>query len=217
MRIEKEIGGMTMSNERCGFCGKSLKKRVEDFKTSVLNAKTNKEIIVKKVEDYICSDKTCDYSILPISEDKRINRQVEKERRHYLKGDEITLLRKKIAERLDFSSKYQVADFLCLNEKAFTRWESTDYESIKKSTELLIRLAAHSKENLDFIQKLHKTNFEFKSEHYSVLLSKISKPVKSTFKLYYTGNTETHDLEKHYGKASTKDNWKGHHLEESVA
>ena len=173
-----------MSKRKCGFCGKSLKERKEDFKTSIINPKTNKHIVVKKVKDYICSDKKCEYGFLPFEEEKRINNQVERERRHYLEEEEITLLREKIADYLDFDSKYQVASFLCLNEKTFTRWEKAEYENIKKSTELLIRLVAHSKENIDFIKKLHRTKFEFKSSHYGVLRDNLhSLPTKALEKV----------------------------------
>ena len=69
-----------MIKRKCGFCGKSLKERKEDFKTSILNPKTNECIVVKGVKDYICSDKKCEYGFLPFEEEKRITNQVERER-----------------------------------------------------------------------------------------------------------------------------------------
>lgn len=156
-------------NKKCLLCENKLKQKTKDFISSRLNVKTGQPIIVKNVIEYYCADDNCDYGFLPPSEEKKINDKISRESRHDLTGEQIT----KFRESFGFSTKFQAADFLCLNEKTFTRWESSEYQNINRSTELLLRLVARSKDNFDFINHLHKTHFKFVEADYEMLNSSL--------------------------------------------
>lgn len=73
-----------------------------------------------------------------------------------------------LREALGFKTKTQAAKFLGLNLKAFTKWEQ-GYTAANFSTDLLLRLAAHSLENVKFIKDLHFKHFKYEPRDYETV------------------------------------------------
>lgn len=154
-----------MSRTRtCPICKGSASAEVETYHSSKKNWKTNEEIIVSDVEVYLCRNSECGHRWLPADQERKIDRTVSQAVRYDLQPDEVRLIR----ESLKFENKFETADFLCLNEKAFTKWE-LGYTAPNRAYDLLLRLSARSWDNYRFIQKLHDTNFTFAASDYQLI------------------------------------------------
>ena len=164
---------------KCPMCKGKTKIIMETYNSKKLDAKTGQKIVVKDVPIYVCEDKQCEHTWLPSDVEKEIDRKIAKRSRFDLSRDEIRLIRKS----LPFSTKLEVANFLSLNEKAFTKWELGHSEP-NRAYDLLLRLCAFSQRNVDFIRELHKKNFKFDPNDYELIPSKLSaiSKIASTWK-----------------------------------
>lgn len=159
---------MTLSTRICDLCDGVAEPRLEEYRSTYLD-KVGKEIIVPEVAIFHCTNPECGHIWLPIDQEKKIDRYVENERRFYLEDVDIALIR----DSLPFDTKKEAADFLCLNEKAFTKWEN-GYTEPNKAYDLLLRLAVFSKKNFNFIKHLHSTAFRFERTDYELVCEKLS-------------------------------------------
>jgi DNA-binding transcriptional regulator YiaG len=157
----------TMTNKKCPICNQRATPEYGDYKSKKRDKITNEFIVVKDVPTFNCTNQDCLHSWLPSDEERRIDREVYERSRFDLTPDEVRLIR----ECLPFSTKRKAADFLCLNEKAFTKWER-DYCNPNRANDLLLRLCAYSEDNLNFIKHLHKTSFRFVKEEYELICNK---------------------------------------------
>lgn len=148
----------------CPMCDGKTKAVFQEYASGESDAKTGEEIIVKDVAVHACQDPECEHTWLPSDEEKRIDKEVASRSRFDLGRDEIRLIR----ESLPFKTKYEVAKFLSLNEKAFTKWELGRTEP-NRAYDLLLRLSVFSRENLKFIERLHKKSFRFDPGDYELI------------------------------------------------
>ena len=154
---------------KCPMCKGKTKIVMETYNSKKLDAKTGEKIVVKDIPIYVCEDKQCEHTWLPSDLENKIDREIAKRSRFDLSCDEIRLIR----ESLPFSTKLEVANFLSLNEKAFTKWELGHSEP-NRAYDLLLRLCAFSQRNVDFIRVLHKKNFKFDPNDYELIPSRPS-------------------------------------------
>lgn len=147
---------------KCKSCNKeTVIELTEDFDTRELNYK-NEKIIVKNVKSFKCS--SCEEDWIESSELARVRAEIERQKYEVLSPELITKIRK----ALPITTKRELADFLCLNEKAFVKWEKGHYEQ-NRANDLLLRLIAFSKDNFEFVQKLHEKKFKFEASDYHFL------------------------------------------------
>ena len=149
---------------KCPMCDGKTKVDLQEFKSGKIDPRTNKEIVVKDIKAYSCEDSDCWFTWLPNDEEKRIEQTVATRSRFDLSKDDICRLR----ESLGFDTKFRASKFLCLNDKAFTKWE-LGYSEPNRAYDLLLRLAAFSKDNVNFIKKLHDKSFKFDPEDYELI------------------------------------------------
>jgi DNA-binding transcriptional regulator YiaG len=154
-----------MKNNKCETCKNTLEEVVQDFATGITNPFSGQEIVVPKVKAVVC--RSCDTSELTSSESERIDQYIAKETRYNLSPSEIKLIR----ESLPCNTKHEAANFLLLNQKAFIKWEA-GYSEQNQAYDLLLRLAAFDKRNINFIQYLHKKNFAFDPTDYQLVCEK---------------------------------------------
>jgi len=158
-----------MSNLRqCVVCSTKVTPSYSDFRTGKLNVYTGKEIVVPHVAEYECTNSECKHSWLPADEEERIDLAIAQNSRFALSSHEIAQIRLS----LGFSKKTKASQFLCLNEKAFTKWEKVRSEP-NWAYDLLLRLAVHSKSNYSFIKHLHETNFKYDPSDYELICEKL--------------------------------------------
>lgn len=202
---------------------------IQTYSTGKFHRDSDKEILVPNVEVYKCKNEECGHTWLPIEQERKIDHAIQSFSRYDLQPHEINMIR----EGLPFSNKFQAANFLCVNEKAFTKWE-LGYSEPNRAYDLLLRLAVHSKENFSFIKHLHKTKFKFDPLDYQLICDKhkmkwnyslLEKPEFEkqpvTFSIHNPGsNLETHSqstswylpsLESSYSKSSSTE---GEHFNE---
>lgn len=165
--------------KHCPVCDSSIDERDYTYTSTKTDIKTGKRILVD-IKEFYCSNKDCGFSWLPADQEKKIETTVALHSRYDLKTDEIKMIR----ESLPFENKFQAASFLCLNEKAFTRWE-LEYSDPNRAYDLLLRLAAHSHSNMNFIKHLHKTDFKFDPCDYQTICDK--KKLNWNFQVLNTG------------------------------
>lgn len=158
-----------MNKVKCSICLGSVKEICEDFTTPEKDKDTKKNIIVKNVKSYECLDNECGHTWVPHNQEERIYATIKRRTRNSLTPKEI----KTIREALPFVTKTEVADFLSLNSKAFIKWER-GYSKQNDAYDLLLRLVAYKKDNLEFIERLHDKNFAFDIEDYEFLREKNS-------------------------------------------
>ena len=150
--------------KKCPICGSKAIAHQEKYETGKYDKLSMSEIIVHGIDVYKCSDTDCAHSWLPIDQERKIDQAIAKEGRFDLLPQEISMIR----ESLPFSTKFQTADFLCLNEKAFTKWE-LGYSGPNRAYDLLLRLSVFSRDNFAFIKHLHETNFQFDPKDYQLV------------------------------------------------
>jgi len=156
-----------MKTRKCPICGSSAKAQVQSYSTGKKDKYLSREIVAEGIEIFECINIDCQHRWLPLDQERKIDQLVARETRFDLLPKEISLIR----ESLPFSTKYQTAEFLCLNEKAFTKWE-LGYSGPNRAYDLLLRLAVFNRENFVFIQHLHKTNFQFNPNDYQLICEK---------------------------------------------
>ena len=153
--------------KKCPICSGKFKAVWKNYPSGKLDRHTGEEIIVEKVGVYKCQSTGCGHSWLPLEEERRIDRKVATRSRFDLQTMEI----RRIRESLPFNTKFEVAEFLGLNEKAFTKWE-LGYSEPNRAYDLLLRLSVFSKDTFEFIKHLHQNNFEFDPRDYQLICEK---------------------------------------------
>ena len=148
----------------CPLCGSDVKKIVDRYESEKKDVRTGEKIVVENVATYACRNSECKHKWLPLNEEKKIDDVIASRMRFDLSTEDIALIR----QALGCSTKYEVAKFLELNEKAFTKWER-EYSSPNRAYDLLLRLSVFSKENVEFIKYLHEKNFKFDKNDYQLI------------------------------------------------
>lgn len=148
---------------KCPLCNSEVEQRLSSYHSGESDLSDN-EIIVSDVKMNYCKNSECEHSWLPHSEEERIDLVVLQRSRNFLKPDQIA----KIREALGFSTKTAASNFLTLNSKAFTKWEQ-GYTEPNTANDLLMRLAAFSEANFNFIKDLHNKKFAFDSQDYELI------------------------------------------------
>lgn len=156
-----------MKNKKCPLCASKAIAKKQDYHSGRYDSSSGKEIVVRDVFTLHCQNEECAHSWLPIDQERIIDKEIAARTRFDLTPNQITTVR----ESLPFSSKFQTAEFLCLNEKAFTKWE-LGYSEPNRAYDLLMRMAVHSWDNFNFIQHLHRSNFAFDMRDYQILCDK---------------------------------------------
>lgn len=151
-------------NRKCPVCRSNAVSELQEYKSGKVDKDTHQEIVVGNIEIYKCCNEDCQHTWLPIDQERKIDRAVARESRFDLLPDQISLIR----QSLPFDNKFEAADFLCLNEKAFTKWELGVSEP-NRAYDLLLRLAVYSRDNLAFVRHLHEKNFRFDLSDYQVI------------------------------------------------
>lgn len=159
-------------NLKCPICASKANRSSVDYPTGVRSAKLGHEIVVPGVSFFKCSDAECAFEWMPGREDDRIRSYISKYSVEVATPPMIARLREIIGKAIGAHTKTSVAEFLLLNAKAFSRWE-TGKDEISPAYDLLLRLAAHSKENVEFIQNLHSKGFAFEENDYEVSYSSV--------------------------------------------
>ena len=153
-----------LKSKKCPICNNKANPIIEEYTSSKIDPRNNQKISVKNVATYSCTNSECGHTWLPLAEEQKIDHHIDSLSRFDLDMKQITLLR----ESLGFNTKAQAAKFLCLNEKAFTRWE-LGYSCPNRAYDLLLRLAAFSKNNFNFIKEQHEKNFKFNPNDYQLV------------------------------------------------
>lgn len=185
---------MMTTAKKCQFCGSKSLPEHKDYTSKKLDKITNEPIVVTGVANYKCTNEECLHTWLPLDEERRIDKEIYERSRYDLTSEEI----KTIRECLPFSTKRKAAEFLCLNEKAFTKWEK-DSCSISRANDLLLRLCAHSQSNFDFIKHLHQSSFKFVKEDYELICKsfelewRYNRITHSTFEAKSEGPAQSHE------------------------
>jgi len=148
---------------KCPLCNSEVQQRLSSYHSGESDLSGN-EIIVSDAKMNYCKNSECEHSWLPHSEEERIDLVVLQKSRNFLKPDQIA----KIREALGFSTKTAASNFLTLNSKAFTKWEQ-GYTEPNTANDLLMRLAAFSEANFNFIKDLHRKKFAFDSQDYELI------------------------------------------------
>lgn len=147
---------------KCPICSsKEISLRKEEYRAPFKRS-NGEDIIVKDVSVSECDD--CGESWMSSAEWKKVEGAVERARYEVLTPGQIREFR----ESLPFKTKKELASFLCLNEKAFVKWEK-GYSEPNRAYDLLLRLAARSRENFEFIKNLHDKHFKFDKKDYHFL------------------------------------------------
>lgn len=152
---------------KCVVCESVASFKTVSFDTKQVDLGGN-AIVVDNVRIYSCSNKGCGNEWLRQSDLDKIEDEVTKRKRHQLQKDELAILMKS----LGLPTLHATAKFLNLNSKAFTKW-LRNYSGISSSNDLLIRLALYSRKNFDFINYLHRKNFQFDPSDYELVCEKL--------------------------------------------
>ena len=163
-----------MSNKlKCPTCGKGCKKTSQKIRSGRINPVTGEEIIVNNALTYKCNSRSCATEWMPAHEEERITAIINRQATEHLQPTQIQRLREGISVVLGATTKTKVATFLRLNAKAFTRWESGGDE-ISDAYDLLLRLVARSKDNVEFVKALHKKKFKFEESDYLIFRTEVN-------------------------------------------
>lgn len=153
---------------KCPMCSSAIKVQTEDFNSSKYDTSGNPIVIPIKVN--YCTNSNCEHTWISHHEEMRVDKAVKSAARYRLQQKEIEDIRKS----LNFPTRAEAAQFLNLNEKAFTKWEK-GYFPLSDAYDLLLRLAVYSKSNYEFIHQLQTKQFEFEIEDYELLCEKHGK------------------------------------------
>lgn len=168
--MENGLGvGLVANHLKCPICLGKAKVVTRNYKSGRFTP-TKKEIVVKGVRHEKCLNSKCKNVVLPSSEEDRIDHTISRLENHTLSSKDVKLIRKS----LGVSHQVRSARFLCLSDKAFARWEK-DASNMNRAYDLLLRLAARSADNLNFIKSLHKKKFKFDHSDYELVNRKTKK------------------------------------------
>jgi DNA-binding transcriptional regulator YiaG len=159
---------MFKTKNLCPLCSSKSKNIQYVYKSSSLDVETNNPIIVDDAEYSQCTNANCNQTWISKTQEKYVDDIIAKRSFKALIPSEITLIRK----CLPLKTKKAIADFMCLNEKAFVKWEN-GYSTPNRAYDLLLRLIAYSEENFKFIQTLHDKNFKFEASDYHFIRNKV--------------------------------------------
>lgn len=149
----------------CPICkGRTQEYREAPFRTGRKNPASGKEIVIKEAFSYCCMN--CKFEWLTKAQEEKIEKEIFKQIYKPIKSENIARLR----NSLPISTKKALANFLCLNEKAFVHWEK-EGAAPNPAYDLLLRLVARSEDNFNFVKKLHEKGFEFDPEDYFFISS----------------------------------------------
>lgn len=166
----------------CNYCDSPTRKETFVFRSSRVDPRTGQAIVIQDAPHFQCTNQQCGHAWMSEEHEDYIEAAVSKRARYRLTPEEIGVIRK----GLPFHTKRELADFLGLNSKAFSKWEN-GYTEINDAYDLLLRLAARSNENLDFIKYLHEHSFQFKVEDYQALHS---GHVPGSYKIHFRALTD---------------------------
>ncbi|MBN1113854.1 MAG: hypothetical protein JXA66_00795 [Oligoflexia bacterium] len=175
-----------MKTNRCPVCkGKEVEIIIKEYVSNKRDKETNNQIIVPNVKVFKCKNDECAHTWLPHQEEAKIKTYIKNRSRHCLTPGQIMEIR----TSLPFRTKTELASFLNLNSKAFVKWEN-GYTVQNDAYDLLLRLVAYNKDNLEFIKYLHKNNFKYNECDYQFVCE--SKKVKWNFaEAVYKKNKDT--------------------------
>lgn len=154
---------------KCPICQSEVKVVLDNFRSDKISVSTGKAIVVQDVKTVSCVNKECAHSWLPLDEEERIDLTVARESRYIIQPKEIACIR----DSFSFKTKAQAANFLCLNSKAFIKWENGHSEP-NFAYDLLLRLVAFSRKNFEFVEYLHQKQFKFDEGDYELVADKKS-------------------------------------------
>lgn len=143
-------------------CPSCRDENISIYKDDFISPKKDslgKKIIVKNVNFNRCEK--CGESWVSSSEFAKIGNKIKEQQYHLLSPSEI----KEIRESLPVKTKHELASMLCLNEKAFIKWEK-GYNPMNRANDLLLRLVAFSRSNFYFVKHLHENNFKYNPVEY---------------------------------------------------
>ena len=143
-------------------CPNCRDENVTTYKDDFISPKKDSlgnKIIVKNVNFNKCEK--CGESWIASSEFVKIGEKIKEQEYHLLSSREI----KEIRESLPVKTKHELASMLCLNEKAFVKWEK-GYNQMNRANDLLLRLVAFSRSNFYFVKHLHENNFKYNAMDY---------------------------------------------------
>ncbi len=169
--------GYTMRTKKCPVCSNTVIEIKIDYKSKKQDINTKEKIVVENVGVYRCENKECLHTWLPSKEEERIRSVIKKRTKHLITPKQIKMVR----EALPDMTKMEAANFFNMNSKAFIKWEK-GYTEPNAAYDLLLRLAAYSKDNVKFIKSLHEKNFAFEPEDYELVCEKLGiewKPTRS--------------------------------------
>lgn len=163
-KSSKQVSKGGIKKALCPVCSSRAKKVGSPY-TSTLRDSMSGEFIVVKDSFYLqCIEKECAYTWVPASEVARVEDLVFQKSFNLLTEEQIRILR----ESLGLANKSIAARLLGLNTKAFVKLERGAGKH-NFSTDLLIRLVAHNKENLRFLKDLKKKSYRFDVSDYEML------------------------------------------------
>jgi len=148
-----------MKKSKCPFCNHKVVEKEFSFTSGKKDPITQENIVIPNAKAFCCTN--CNESWFSESHQEFINLYIQKKLFTPLGPKDIALIR----ESLPFKTKKQLADFLCLNDKAFVKWEKS-YSAPNPAYDILLRLVAYSEENFKFIKHLHSINFKFNPADY---------------------------------------------------
>lgn len=181
---------------KCPMCGSAIEVRSEEYDSYTTDTSGNQ--IVLDVNVNHCVNAKCAHSWISYAEEQRVDNLVASLSRHRLNAKLIENIR----VALDFPTRSSAAHFLNVNEKAFTKWEK-GYSQISDAYDLLLRLSIFSRQNYEFIQKLHEKKFKFEMEDYELLCDKFGlewsfrQPTITNTRNFPDQNTTAHNKEFH--------------------
>ena len=147
----------------CPICkAPAIEYRESPFHTGRKNPATGREIVIEEAFSYCCSE--CNFEWLTKAQEERIERDIFKVIYTPISQDNISKLR----NALPIKTKKGLANFLCLNEKAFVHWENGN-GAPNPAYDLLLRLIARSEDNFKFVKELHQKGFKFDPKDYYFL------------------------------------------------
>lgn len=146
----------------CPHCSTRAKKINFKYESSKIDFRTKEKIVIDDASFFECMNQECQNSWMSEAQSEYIEQEVSKRERARLNQEQIVHLRGLLPSR----TKKAAAQFLGINEKAFTRWEKEGDLVLNDAYDLLLRLACRSQDNINFIKHLHEIKFAFNSSDY---------------------------------------------------
>lgn len=148
----------------CPRCSAAVRQRQETYESTKTSFHTGRPITIPDAVYFQCSSRKCGYSWVPAAQVARIEDLVFQESYQTLSSAQIRELR----ESYGVANKTAAARLLGLNEKAFVKLEKSGGRQ-NFSTDILIRLVAFRKENLDFLKELQRKSYRYDPDDYELV------------------------------------------------